>query len=262
MSGDADGGERRTGRDHDDGVVPDVGQAPQPPDQADATDDHCAPGQGEAPSPPSQDADAPPTRMPGAPAQVGPSVPADTNDPVTVVISRLVRPGSEQAYDQWLHEAARLLSTHDGFEGMTALPPGQHHSGPEHVLVLRFRDYESMRRWKRSEARRRWISQLSDLTVDVGAWQEQSGLETWFLLDDRATPTGPPPRWKQAILTFVGLIPLLILMDLTAGRWLSDLPVWVRIPATTAVVVVAMAWLVMPAITRLVWRWLYPGQDD
>lgn len=257
MSGEDGGGERRPGPGRDEPVVPDVGEAPDRPDH-----DDPAPQQGRAPGPGQPGDDTPPTGMPGAPAQVGPSVPGDTNDPVTVVISRLVRPGSEQDYDQWLHEAARLLANHDGFEGMTALPPGQHHSGPEHVLVLRFRDYASMRRWKRSEARRRWISRLTELTVDVGAWQEQSGLETWFLLDDRATPTGPPPRWKQAILTFTGLVPMLILVELTVGGRLDGLPVWVRIPATTAVLVVAMAWLVMPAITRLAWRWLYPDQDE
>ena len=237
-----------------------------PPDDP-ATDD--GPDAGSVPDrPPAADPDLAdidtgelPSAMPGAPAQVGPSVSTDPDEPVTVVISRLVRPGYEQAYEDWIHEAARLLSGHDGFQGLTALPPGQHHTGPEHVLVLRFSDYTSMRRWKRSEARRRWISKLPELTVDVGAWQEQSGLETWFVLSRRATPTGPPPRWKQAILTAVGLIPLLLLIDVTLGRLLADLPVWARLLATTPLAVAAMTWLVMPAITRLAWRWLYPGQD-
>ncbi len=200
-------------------------------------------------------------RIPGAPAQVGPPAGDAPDEPVTVVISRLVRSGYEQDYADWIHEAARLLEDHDGFEGMTALPPGQHHSGPEHVLVLRFRDYTSMREWKRSEARRRWIGRLEELTVDVGAWQEQSGLETWFTLDSRATPTGPPPRWKQALLTLVGLLPILLVMELTVGRLLSDLPAWARVLTTTPLVVAAMAWLVMPNITRISYRWLYPGQD-
>lgn len=199
--------------------------------------------------------------IPGAPAQVGPPASDAPDEPVTVVISRLVRSGYERDYEDWIHEAARLLEHHDGFQGMTALPPGQHHSGPEHVLVLRFGDYASMRAWKRSEARRRWIGRLEELTVDVGAWQEQTGLETWFTLDSRATPTGPPPRWKQAVLTLVGLLPVLLVMELTVGRLLSGLPAWARILTTTPVVVAAMAWLVMPTITRVSYRWLYPGQD-
>ncbi len=220
-----------------------------------AGDDHSSSTEGGSPEDTGQ------LRIPGAPAQVGPSAKDSPDEPVTVVISRLVRSGYEQDYNDWIHEAARLLEHHDGFQGMTALPPGQHHSGPEHVLVLRFRDYSSMRAWKRSEARRRWIGRLEALTVDVGAWQEQTGLETWFTLDSRATPTGPPPRWKQSLLTLVGLLPLLLIMELTFGRLLSDLPAWARILTTTPLVVAAMAWLVMPAITRVSYRWLYPGQD-
>ena len=200
-------------------------------------------------------------RLPGAPEEVPNPDELPADEPVTVVISRLVRPGYERDYDAWIHEAARLLADHEGFLGVTALPPGQHHSGPEHVLVLRFRDYPSLRSWKRSATRRDWIAKLEDLTVDTGAWQEQSGLETWFTLSGRPTPTGPPPRWKQAVLTTVGLLPLLVAIELLAAPLLGDLPFYVRIPITTPVVVAAMAWLVMPWITRLAYPWLYPGQD-
>lgn len=186
---------------------------------------------------------------------------ASGDEPVTVVISRLVRRGKEREYEAWVQEAARLLSSFDGHEGFTVLAPGEHHTGPEYVLVLRFHDYEAMRRWKRSEARRAWIAKLPDLTVDTGAWEEQSGLETWFTLANRVTPTGPPPRWKQAVLTVVGLIPLLLLFDVVLRPLTGDLPVWLRVPLTTPLVVMAMAWVVMPAITRAAYRWLYPGQD-
>lgn len=184
------------------------------------------------------------------------------DDAVTVVISRLVQPGREREYEAWIHEAAQLLTDVDGSEGFTVLPPGQHHTGPEYVLVLRFRDYEAMRQWKRSDARRAWIEKLPDLTVDTGAWQEQSGLETWFTLSDRPTPTGPPARWKQAVLTTVGLVPLLLLFDLLLRPLTGELPAWQRVPMTTPAVVAMMTWVVMPAITRLAYRWLYPGQGN
>jgi antibiotic biosynthesis monooxygenase (ABM) superfamily enzyme len=181
-------------------------------------------------------------------------------EPVTVVISRLVRPGMEQAYEDWIHEAALLLQDLPGADGITVLPPGAQHSGPEYVLVLRFHDYAAMAAWKRSPERARWIARLPDLTVDPGEWQEQSGLETWFTVPGRVLPTGPPPRWKQAALTVVGLVPLLLLFDVLLRPVLGTLPALVRIPLTTPLVVVAMAWLVMPALTRLTYPWLYPGQ--
>jgi uncharacterized protein len=197
----------------------------------------------------------------GGPAEVPAPDPDDPSQPVTVVISRLVRPGREADYEAWIHEVADLLAGFDGSEGFTVLPPGQHHSGPEYVLVLRFQDYPAMRRWKRSPERAAWIARLPDLTIDTGAWQEQSGLETWFTLPGRVTPTGPPPRWKQALLTTLGLVPLLIVFDVLLRPVTAGLPVWLRIPLTTPFVVAAMAWLVMPGITRAAYRWLYPGQD-
>jgi uncharacterized protein len=221
------------------GEVP-AGRTPHPAGDAPDGDGSQPTGRGEAPS-----GDGP-----------------DGSDPVTVVISRLVRPGKEREYEDWIHEAAQLMAGFEGAEGLSVLPPGLHHTGPEYVVVLRFRDYSAMRRWKRSEARRGWIAKLPDLTVDTGAWEEQTGLETWFTLSGRVTPTGPPPRWKQAILTTLGLVPLLLLFDLILRPVTGHLPVWVRIPLTTPVVVAAMSWLVMPTITRLAYRWLYPGQRD
>jgi uncharacterized protein len=204
--------------------------------------------------------DAAPAEAEGTdmPEPEAPPLPAE--EPVTVVISRLVRPGMEREYEQWIHEAAQLLVDFEGSEGFTVLPPGQHHSGPEYVLVLRFHDYAAMARWKQSPARREWIAKLPDLTVDTGAWQEQTGLETWFTLPGRVQPTGPPPRWKQALLTILGLVPLLLLTDLALRPVLGDLPAYLRIPATSPLVVGAMTWLIMPTITRFSYRWLYPGQ--
>jgi len=179
-------------------------------------------------------------------------------DPVTVVISRLVRAGRQRDYEAWVHEVGELLAGFDGAEGFTVLPPGTAHSGPEWVLVLRFRDEASMHRWKASEVRARWIARLDDLTVDPGAWEEQSGLETWFTLEGRPTPTGPPPRWKQAVLTTLGLVPLLLVSNWALAPVTAGWAGWLRTVVVTPFLVVLMAWVVMPAITRATYRWLYP----
>jgi uncharacterized protein len=181
------------------------------------------------------------------------------DDPVTVVISRLVRAGREDDYRRWLEEVGRALARFDGTEGYAVLPPGVHHTGSEWILVLRFRDPDAVRRWQGSPVRRRFLEQLDELTVDVGAWEEQTGLETWFTLTDRPTPAGPPPRWKQAVLTTVGLVPLLLIADLVVGRPTSGWPGWVRTVVVTPVLVALMAWVVMPAVTRVSYRWLYPA---
>jgi uncharacterized protein len=182
-----------------------------------------------------------------------------SEEPVTVVISRLVRPGREDDYGRWVHEVGQVLAGFDGAEGYAVLPPGVHHTGPEWILVLRFRDPDALHRWRRSPVRRGWIAQLDDLTIDPGAWEEQTGLETWFTLTDRPTPTGPPPRWKQAVLTTLGLVPLLLVADLVLGGVTAGWSGWVRTVLVTPVLVALMTWAIMPTITRASYRWLYPG---
>jgi uncharacterized protein len=180
-----------------------------------------------------------------------------SSDPVTVVISRVVRAGREREYEAWVASVGEILKDIEGSEGYTLLRP-THHGGPEYVLVLRFRDYPSLRSWKASPVRQAWIDKLSELTVDTVAWQEQSGLETWFTQPGLPPPTGPPPRWKQAVLTTLGLVPLLLVADILWKVMGVDLAAWARILTLTPVLVALMAWAVMPAITRVFYPWLYP----
>jgi antibiotic biosynthesis monooxygenase (ABM) superfamily enzyme len=171
----------------------------------------------------------------------------------------MVRPGRESAYEAWVHDVGEILTDFDGAEGVTVLPPGTAHSGPEWVLVLRFRDYDAMVRWKRSNVRARWLQRLDDLTLDPGAWEEQTGLEAWFTLEGRPAPTGPPPRWKQFVLTSVGLVPLLLVSNALTAPLTTGWPGWLRTVVVTPALVALMTWAVMPMITRAAYGWLYPG---
>ena len=180
------------------------------------------------------------------------------DDPVTVVISREVRPGREADYEAWLEGISAEVARFPGHEGISILRPADH-AFNEYVLVLRFVSYDDLGRWRGSPERRDWIDQLGAMTVDRGRWQEQTGLETWFTLPGRPVPTGPPPRWKQAILTTVGLVPLLWLSNATLGRAVGGvLPGWLATLLVTPLLVALMTWVVMPPITRGAYRWLYP----
>lgn len=69
----------------------------------------------------------------------------------------------------------------------------------------------------------------------------------------------PPPKWKMALLTALGLYPLVLwlfpcLTSLTAGvaPWLGKL-------LTVALAVSLMSWGVMPLLTHLFRAWLSPA---
>jgi antibiotic biosynthesis monooxygenase (ABM) superfamily enzyme len=189
----------------------------------------------------------------------------DTADPpgsdvagaVTVVISRRVRSGRGPDYEAWVRDVIPVAERFAGFEGLSVLRPSRA-TPDEYALVMRFASYDDLRAWEHSDERRELLRRLRDLTVDEGAWQEQTGLETWFTLPGRPVPAGPPPRWKQAVLSTLALVPLLLVSNALIEDRLDVLGAVLRTVVVTPVLVAIMTWLLMPAVTRLAYRWLYP----
>lgn len=177
--------------------------------------------------------------------------------PVTVVVNRRVRPGRQRDYEAWVRDISAVAARFPGFQGISVLRPSAG-AADEYALVMRFATYDDLRRWERSDERADFLERLRPLTVDDGAWQEQTGLETWFTLPGRPVPAGPPPRWKQAVLTTLALVPLLIVSNAVVADRLDFLPAPVRTALVTPVLVAIMTWVLMPAVTRLAYRWLYP----
>ncbi|MDT0460646.1 hypothetical protein RM550_33810 [Streptomyces sp. DSM 41527] len=64
-------------------------------------------------------------------------------------------------------------------------------------------------------------------------------------------PPGRPPRWKQSILTFVGIYPMLTVFQLIWGKDLATLSLPVRALITVAVIAPLATYVVFPALTRL-----------
>jgi hypothetical protein len=84
-----------------------------------------------------------------------------------------------------------------------------------------------------------------------------TGLETWFTLPAQAG-AAPPPPYKMALVTWITIFPLITAIVAITGPLLKDLPLAVRLGITTALAVPLMTWVVMPRVTRLLHRWLYP----
>ena len=86
-----------------------------------------------------------------------------------------------------------------------------------------------------------------------------TGLESWFTLPGQAS-AAPPPAYKMAVLTWVTIFPLITLVVVVSAPLIGGLPLAARLAVTTLVTVTLMTWVVMPRVTRLMRRWLYPGR--
>lgn len=117
----------------------------------------------------------------------------------------------------------------------------------DYHVIYRFADAQSLRAWEESPERRELLARLEPLAVDAGR-HELTGLEAWFDLP-AAGPT--PSRHRMAILTWLGIWPLVSLALRSLSPHLYGLPFLVRTALITALLVIAMTYAVMPALVRL-----------
>jgi antibiotic biosynthesis monooxygenase (ABM) superfamily enzyme len=72
----------------------------------------------------------------------------------------------------------------------------------------------------------------------------------------------PPPRWKVALVTWLGICPTVYVLFLVVAPLLTDWPLLPRVMVITALVVVLMTWVVAPRLTTWLKPFLYPPARD
>jgi uncharacterized protein len=166
--------------------------------------------------------------------------------PVTVVISRVVRRGHEREYEECLRGLAAAAAEFDGYLGADIIRPADH-VHPEYVVVVRFTDYSSLRAWELSDIRADWLAKARSFAVDDDVRENVlDGSEYWF-----TAPAAPrPSRSRQAVITWMGIYPLITLLLLLVGPLIATWPVWLRALLTSVTLVILMTYVVMPRLTK------------
>jgi len=128
-------------------------------------------------------------------------------------------------------------------------------------MLFAFDTEPRLQAWTQSAERRAWLARIAEVTYGDSAMRVLSGLEGWFALPAAQTRT-PPPRWKTALVTWLGIFPLVLVLSNTIGRLIAPTSPLLGVMVVTALVTVAMSWVVMPGLARLFARWLYPPAPD
>jgi uncharacterized protein len=189
---------------------------------------------------------------------VDPELPAEAERPVTTTVSRRVKPGHEAAYEQFLTGiigAARAFPGHLGVEVFRPAPGGD----GEYRIIYRFDTVAHLRAWLDSAEHAAWLARAEPHVAGPIQTQVLTGLESWFTLPSQPG-IPPPPPYKMALVTWMTIFPLITLVVVATAPLLGSLPLVARLAVTTGVTVPLMTWVVMPRVTRLLHRWLYPDR--
>lgn len=183
----------------------------------------------------------------------------DSTAPLTVVVSRRVRKGQQDAFEALSSQMTERASRFPGYLGTAMFRPASP-DDPEYRIVFKFRDRESLAAWEASEERAELLEQIESLLVQPSEREVTSGIVTWFTLPGQ-NPVTPPPKWKMTIVSWLALYPAVTLVFILFGDILAQIPLLLRTMAVTIVVMLLMSYVLMPRMTRWFSFWLFPQKD-
>ena len=128
-----------------------------------------------------------------------------------------------------------------------------------YTVVIRFDTRDHLLAWMESDDRKRLLIKVKPCLADDDRFFVRSGLDFWF------TPEGAkallPVRWKQFLITWSAIYPLVLLAFPAVESSMHALGVpdnrYFRTLVVTFFVVLLVVYVVMPRYTRLVHRWLF-----
>jgi len=175
--------------------------------------------------------------------------------PATSVITRVVKPSAEKAFEEWLHGISQESARFPGHLSATIFrpPPG----GREYTIVLQFDSEENLRRWLRSGRRREWIERVGALEEVPEQRRDLTGIERWFTLPGRPQ-AAPPPRYKMALLVALAAYPTVLALHVILYPIIGRVPYVVGALISSVCLVLLLTYVVMPKVTRVFHDWLYP----
>ena len=178
--------------------------------------------------------------------------------PVTVVITRRVKPRCKKAFEDFISGITASAMTFKGHLGTNVFRPS-HPEDNEYKIIFKFDRASNLKIWEESECRRQWLARAESLRLEPARIRVLTGLETWFTLPSPKRII-PPPRYKMAAITLITLFPLIQLANVTLAPLLEKLPLSLLLRSfiITGILVLIMTYIAMPRMTKLFSPWLYP----
>jgi len=176
--------------------------------------------------------------------------------PIHIAITRRVRSGREAEFQQALREFLQTSFAHGGVQGASMLTPPPGSDTREYGILRTFTNEKERDAFYESPMFKAWDERARKLTEGEPVYRQLHGLEAWF-----RSPHNPPPRWKMAVATFLGVFPVALVLNLTLGPVIRSWHFVLSNAVFNVCVVTLLTWVVMPLVTRLLHGWLHPHRD-
>ena len=175
---------------------------------------------------------------------------------VTLVVQHKVRAQSLSDYEAWLKRTVSAARHQPGHLDVNVIRPDE--GGCHFTTVVRFADASLLQAWVNSAERQALVEQVLPLLEDGDHTQVHDDPEFWFTPLSGSVPQ--PPRWKQALLTYLVICPMtMIIPQLLA-------PLFARYPhlggpitgnlIVNLFVILPVVFYIMPWVTRRCAKWL------
>lgn len=176
--------------------------------------------------------------------------------PIHIAITRRVRAGCEEEFQNALREFFQTSFGHDSVLGASMITPPPGSDSREYGILRTFANQADQDAFYQSPMFLAWEARARLLTEGEPVYRQMHGLEAWF-----RSSANPPPRWKMAVTTALGVYPTSLLLGETVGRWTHAWPVPLRAAVFAVAMVALLTWVVMPLVTRFLRHWLHPEKS-
>jgi antibiotic biosynthesis monooxygenase (ABM) superfamily enzyme len=179
------------------------------------------------------------------------------SEPVTVVVTRRVKPGHEAEYERWLTLLISEAKRMPGYLGTSVQRPGP--TGPrEYTSIYRFESVAHLQAFEQSEVRARLLAEVGPHVEADAVGKRFTGLEFWFAAPP-GTAVPQPVRWRMALVMITVVYLLVLCIGQLVSLVIGGAPAQLRLLVTIAIEVFLLTYVIMPRLTRLIARWIYPS---
>jgi uncharacterized protein len=178
------------------------------------------------------------------------------NESVTVVVTRKVKRGRESEYEDWLRRLLEEAKSMKGYLGATIHKPAP--GSTEYTSIFRFDTVDNLRKFEESEMRSRYLREVVDYVETDAIWKKFTGLEFWFS-PPKGTLIPQPSRFRMALVTIAVVFGLVISIGQLVGMVATEVPSYIRLFVTISIEIFLMTYVLMPRITKLLAKWIYPS---